>query len=30
MHLGTDTVHYAWDRDLAPALTLDEIGRAHV
>jgi acetamidase/formamidase len=23
MHLGTDTVHYAWDRDLAPALTVD-------
>jgi acetamidase/formamidase len=22
MHLGTDTVHYAWDRDLAPALEL--------
>ena len=26
MHLGTDTVHYAWDRDLAPALTLDGSG----
>ena len=23
MHLGTDTVHYAWDRDLAPALEID-------
>ena len=23
MHLGTDTVHYAWDRGLAPALELD-------
>jgi formamidase len=22
MHLGTDTVHYAWDRDLAPALEI--------
>jgi len=26
MHLGTDTVHYAWDRDLAPALVLDGSG----
>ena len=26
MHLGTDTVHYAWDRDLAPALELDGSG----
>ena len=26
MHLGTDTVHYAWDRDLAPALELDGAG----
>lgn len=26
MHLGTDTVHYAWDRDLAPALELDGTG----
>ena len=26
MHLGTDTVHYAWDRDLAPALDLDGSG----
>jgi formamidase len=26
MHLGTDTVHYAWDRDLAPALALDGAG----
>ncbi|HTJ71898.1 MAG TPA: acetamidase/formamidase family protein [Actinospica sp.] len=26
MHLGTDTVHYAWDRDLAPALEIDGSG----
>ena len=26
MHLGTDIVHYAWDRDLAPALELDGAG----
>jgi len=26
MHLGTDTVHYAWDRDLAPVLELDGPG----
>ena len=26
MHLGTDTVHYAWDRALAPALELDGSG----
>ena len=26
MHLGTDTVHYVWDRDLAPALDLDGSG----
>jgi acetamidase/formamidase len=26
MHLGTDSVHYAWDRDLAPALELDRAG----
>ncbi|HWG26900.1 acetamidase/formamidase family protein [Actinospica sp.] len=26
MHLGTDTVHYAWDRDLAPALEIEGSG----
>jgi len=26
MHLGTDTVHYAWDRDLTPVLELDGPG----
>ncbi|MBR7833784.1 acetamidase/formamidase family protein [Actinospica durhamensis] len=26
MHLGTDTVHYAWDNELAPALELDGSG----
>jgi formamidase len=26
MHLGIDTVHYAWDRELAPALEIDGSG----
>ncbi|HET9168958.1 MAG TPA: acetamidase/formamidase family protein [Actinospica sp.] len=26
MHLGTDTVHYVWDRDLAPALEIGGSG----
>ena len=26
MHLGTDTVHYAWDRGLTPALEIDGSG----